>query len=152
MWGKIIIPMYRLWLHGLYGLYGPWCLLSSKRLINLISLSPFIQKGCTSCWIIEDRAYAWIFEWYLKIFWYDCQHVKYCVNSSLIIAPSIMVMFWLNHWSDMKSWGILSAISSDQFVYVPSQWETTLHCNVVYHWLGAYKMILAYPKILSDHW
>ena len=23
MWGKIIIPMYRLWLHGLYGLYGP---------------------------------------------------------------------------------------------------------------------------------
>ena len=22
MWGKIMIPMYRLWLHGLYGLYG----------------------------------------------------------------------------------------------------------------------------------
>ena len=39
MWGKIIIPMYRLWLHGLYGLYGPQCLLSPKRLINLISLS-----------------------------------------------------------------------------------------------------------------
>ena len=41
MWGKIIIPMYRLWLlvHGLYGLYGPRCPLSSKRLINLISLS-----------------------------------------------------------------------------------------------------------------
>ena len=39
MWGKIIIPMYRLWLHGLYGLYGPWCPLSAKRPINLISLS-----------------------------------------------------------------------------------------------------------------
>ena len=39
MWGKIIIPMYRLWLHGLYGLYGPRCLLSPKRPINLISLS-----------------------------------------------------------------------------------------------------------------
>ena len=26
----------------------------------------------------------------------------------------------------------------DHFVYVPSQWETTLHCNVVSHWLGAY--------------
>ena len=38
MWGKIIIPMYRLWLHSLYGLYGPWCPLSPKRLINLISL------------------------------------------------------------------------------------------------------------------
>ena len=39
MGGKIIIPMYRLWLHGLYGLYGPQCPLSPKRLINLISLS-----------------------------------------------------------------------------------------------------------------
>ena len=39
MWGKIIIPMYRLWLHGLYGLYGPRCPLSPKRPINLISLS-----------------------------------------------------------------------------------------------------------------
>ena len=35
MWGKIIIPMYRLWLHGLY---GPRCPLSPKRPINLISL------------------------------------------------------------------------------------------------------------------
>ena len=26
----------------------------------------------------------------------------------------------------------------DHFVYAPSQWETTLHCNVVSHWLGAY--------------
>ena len=39
MWGKIIIPMYRLWLHGLYGLYGPRCPLSPKSPINLISLS-----------------------------------------------------------------------------------------------------------------
>ena len=26
----------------------------------------------------------------------------------------------------------------DDFVNVPSQWETTLHCNVVFQWLGAY--------------
>ena len=26
----------------------------------------------------------------------------------------------------------------DLFVYATSQWETTLHCNVVSHWLGAY--------------
>ena len=24
------------------------------------------------------------------------------------------------------------------FVYVPCQWETTLHCNIISHWLGAY--------------
>ena len=40
MWGKIIILMYKLWLHSLYGLYGPRCPLSPKRPINLISLSP----------------------------------------------------------------------------------------------------------------
>ena len=33
----------------------------------------------------------------------------------------------------------------NQFVYTPSQWEATLHCNVVCHWLGAYtKWILLY--------
>ena len=28
--GKIMVPMYRLWYHGLYGLYGTWCRLSKK--------------------------------------------------------------------------------------------------------------------------
>ena len=28
--------------------------------------------------------------------------------------------------------------SRDHFVYAPSQWETTLQCNVVSHWLGTY--------------
>ena len=32
MWGKIIIPMYRLWSHGLY---GPRCPLSPERPLNL---------------------------------------------------------------------------------------------------------------------
>ena len=37
--------------------------------------------------------------------------------------------------------------SRDHFVYAPSQRETTLHCNVVSHWLGTYtKMILAESK------
>ena len=26
----------------------------------------------------------------------------------------------------------------DRFVYAPSQWDATLHCNVVSHWLGVY--------------
>ena len=39
MWGKIMIPMYRLWLHSLYGLYEPRCLLSPERLLNLITHS-----------------------------------------------------------------------------------------------------------------
>ena len=35
MWGKIMIPMYWLWLHGLYGLHGPWCPLSKKAVNSL---------------------------------------------------------------------------------------------------------------------
>ena len=37
VWGKIMIPMYRLWLHHLYGLYGPRCLLSPEMPLNLIT-------------------------------------------------------------------------------------------------------------------
>ena len=61
MWGKIIIPMYRLWLHGLYGLYGPRCPLSAKRPINLISLSlslVFTGQLWDICW--EDLEEIWL--------------------------------------------------------------------------------------------
>ena len=34
--------------------------------------------------------------------------------------------------------GLLSSIPRDRFVYAPSKWETTLHCNVAFHWLGVY--------------
>ena len=33
----------------------------------------------------------------------------------------------------------------DHFVYAPSQWETTLQCNIDSHWLGAYT---TYPCII----
>ena len=33
---------------------------------------------------------------------------------------------------------LISRVSRGQFVHAPSQWETTLQCNVVSHWLGAY--------------
>ena len=45
MWGKIMIPMYRLWLHGLYGLYGPRCPLSPERPLNLITHSLLSNIG-----------------------------------------------------------------------------------------------------------
>ena len=32
-------------------------------------------------------------------------------------------------------------VNRDHFVHAPSQWETTLHCNVVSHWLGACKKL-----------
>ena len=35
MWGKIMIPMYRLWLPGLHGLYEPRYLLSPQKAVKL---------------------------------------------------------------------------------------------------------------------
>ena len=39
------------------------------------------------------------------------------------------------------------------FVYAPSQWETTLHCNVVSHWLGAYTKwsLLSWKTSIHTH-
>ena len=35
--------------------------------------------------------------------------------------------------------GMLLYPHRDQFMYMPSQWETTLQCNVVSQWLGRYR-------------
>ena len=42
-----------------------------------------------------------------------------------------------------------ATITRDHFVYVLSQWETTLQCNVVPHWLGAYTK---WPCITTVTW
>ena len=63
-----------------------------------------------------------------------------------------MHCFWyeneilLCNWKQLITGGLF--LCKDQFVYVPSQWETTLHCNVVSYCLGAYtKMIPAYGML-----
>ena len=33
---------------------------------------------------------------------------------------------------------VMGSGSRDYFVYAPSQWETTLQCNIASHWLDAY--------------
>ena len=34
--------------------------------------------------------------------------------------------------------GGLASLGRNHFVYAPSQWETTLQCNVVPYYVGAY--------------
>ena len=34
-------------------------------------------------------------------------------------------------WYDLET-----LVQKNHFVYAPSQWETTLQCNVIFHWLG----------------
>ena len=42
------------------------------------------------------------------------------------------------------TWGS-KTLHRDHFVYAPSQWETTLQCNVVSHWLGACCLLSTKP-------
>ena len=59
--------------------------------------------------------------------------------------PSSNILYWKavttvhQQWSCF-SYGIITDITTnirEHFVNAPSQWETTLHCNVVFNWLGA---------------
>ena len=54
-----------------------------------------------------------------------------------------------DHHLEMNDVAIL--FSSDHFVHVPCQWETTLHCNVISHWMGALSMrydVTLWPHLL----
>ena len=99
MWGKIIIPMYSLWLNGLYGLYGPRCPLFSKRPINLISLSlisavefPKLVKIAFSDWNKSlDPCSIWIIQYTntgvtLVNAWQTCRDVTLTPESSICAA------------------------------------------------------------------
>ena len=84
MWGKIIIPMYRLWLQDLCGLYGPQCPLSPKRSINLISLS----LSVTVTMITHRKAYSWNM---------SMQEIR---NST--VNPSMCAYTHLTCWQNVK--------------------------------------------------
>ena len=63
MWGKIIIPMYRLWLHDLYGLYGPRCPLSPKKADKLnLSLSAIAVMLAVSCYYLFRKSAGYVYE------------------------------------------------------------------------------------------
>ena len=49
MWGKIMIPMYMLWLHSLYGQYGPRCPPSPERPLDLITHSLTLRCNVFNC-------------------------------------------------------------------------------------------------------
>ena len=55
-----------------------------------------------------------------------------------------MICRWFETpWHSCDDNGILHY--RDHFVHAPSRWETTLHCNVVSHWLGAYTLWSLHP-------
>ena len=86
LWGKIMIPMYRLWLHGLYGLYGPPCPLSPERLINLItySLTHFSPYFLLVGLLLQ----------YLSLFWSRLS-IRECVNWCRVAISNENSTLWM---------------------------------------------------------
>ena len=65
------------------------------------------------------------------------------INAKCIDKCMYYVFKWIAaHKSVLLIFVLVSAdlpvTTRDLFVHAPSQWETTLHCNVGCHWLGAY--------------
>ena len=63
------------------------------------------------------------------------QYITYFITFFIIYSVQYT---WI--LSDLFHWfGLFKDVitGSDHFLYAPSQWETTLQCNVVSHWLGA---------------
>ena len=74
-----------------------------------------------------------IVKW-LEPLWTLCQHL-WAATQLCSCAEGICVWYWA-----LKKLRGVSGCSVAPFVYVPSQWETTLHWSVFSHWLGTYTL------------
>ena len=73
-----------------------------------------------------------IFPAYIKT--WDMQGWEYWETGNSVWL-SFRIVWWV---SKPITTYLTTHIFRDYFVYAPNQWETTLQCNIVYHWLGAY--------------
>ena len=80
----------------------------------------FSQCGCLA---VSEASFMDVLE-FLIIYIYNC------------ILMQVFILVKLIVWNLRKS--CMALASRDHFVHVSCQWETTWHCNVVSHWLGAY--------------
>ena len=54
------------------------------------------------------------------------------------VAFTYHLSIWRRSKRTVRTRPELTVLYRVRFVYAPSQWETTLHCTVVSHWLGAF--------------
>ena len=104
---------------------------------------------------ISEYRHALVFKSVCIIYWfiaYQCLSVCLSIWNSFMISAKALCILILEFISDLVcrftwiwSWKILisgtrrcsmNQVSLD--VYGLSQWETTLHCNVVSHWMSSY--------------
>ena len=78
----------------------------------------------------------------------NCAEIITIIMCSILINLIVRQCSWIVNemMNDMN-------IARDHFVYVPSQWETTLHCNVVSHWQSTFtkRSLIALNQVEHFH-
>ena len=126
--------------------------LSCHMSCYLNALSQFGTEYSVIRFIIRDpNCVAWrIFVWCVWIQWIQWTAVMSASILQLTVVhrnigtvsaandarKHLQIQWWLS--------------SRNLFAYAPSQWETTLHCNTVSHWLGTYKAWVWVSYILGS--
>ena len=80
----------------------------------------------------EKKNISITFSWFIIHIYIIIKAVSICKSNSCI-----HLLHFLSNYS-VPILARYTRTSRDDFVYTASQWETTLHCNIVSHWLGAY--------------
>ena len=112
-------------------------------------------NNLNQCWFLSLKQFWWNYIQNRKLFvhkntckmssakwWLQCvDNIDQTPGGCFIIK----VQSYQNkdtHYKENHDHSIIIVIPTpgnrDHFVYVPSQWEMTLHCNVIFNWVGSY--------------
>ena len=98
-------------------------------------LASYRQQAIT--WTNDDSVHRCIsaspelneFTYFNWLLWYVYNISFHLHLMTYFLVPACFSTQW---------WRNIQTTYRDHFVYAPNQWETTLQCNVVSHWLGAF--------------
>ena len=113
----------------------PW------SMINYVSSTIFFfpvmnsQKQWKSPW---NHRKSWVEAGNHSAVWKKSCFIKYCRPSSTSLPHRSTPLCSLYHIMWRQTPSTSSHLQGSSFKYVPSQWEMTLQCNVISHWLGTY--------------
>ena len=74
---------------------------------------------------LDLKLFPRYFDMHIEPFNADCL----IITGELVNVVEVIVMPIIPYYT---------MVCRDHFAYVPSQWETVLQCNAVFHWLSAY--------------
>ena len=136
MWGKIMIPMYRLWLHSLYGLYGPCCQLSTERPLNLITHSLTYQAYHKYTYKISQQTFKHSLQpgglviWHQRSWSILVQVLAWCLMTPNHYLDQCWLIFNIVNYKHLQTYSRLTFIWISK-IFQP--WKSNLQCLLHLH-------------------